>query len=607
MSKVADCRDGLERRNLDRRASLLLRTLCLALLWLTAGPQAVADQFFMQKKAVEMAPSTRFETITIYETDSAGNPRALVLPSRAAPLIVPPQIGRLAVEPYLEQYGVVLVRMAPAVNRAELDPIVERYNRSVAGRLRAFTGREADGNPMYSSGNVDRLVVNEVFVRFRPRTDRAVAEAFLRSRGAEVITAPDNVDTDSYLVRFTGESGQATRELSNRMDAASEVAFAQPSFITIDHRRLPGGAAAAHCSLACPEDVPLSPGGDPYLKKQWHLNNTGTVGTRNADINAFNAWRVSEGNPSVVVAILDDAIQTNHEDLAGQFAGVWSAFPPSASNNCSSVVPGPNNEHGTAVAGLVGAIGKNGKGVRGVAPLVKMLAVRMICGAALPDPVVKDALTHAAQHANVLSMSWSLDGPAGNVPEITAKIQEVVNTGRVLVIAADNQGAIVQGAFYPASLAESMPIIAVSATETSDALQEASTSCAWTTNNSRDTVSAPGVLLYTTDQMGDKGYCSSGNNSNYVVFDGTSGSTPIVAGIVALMLSKKGDLTPTQIRDKLRQTARHPNRESRPDDGNGWGLGYGRVDACRALEGGWCWRLLPPRPFFGIGRPIVPH
>jgi hypothetical protein len=146
MSKGVDRHDGLARRNLGRRASVVLRTLCLTLLGLTAGPPAVADQFFMQKKAVEKAPSTRFETITIYETDSAGNPRALVLPSRAPLLVVPPQVGRLAVEPYLEQYGVVLVRMAPAVSRAELDPVVERYNRSVAGRLRAFSGREADGN-----------------------------------------------------------------------------------------------------------------------------------------------------------------------------------------------------------------------------------------------------------------------------------------------------------------------------------------------------------------------------------------------------------------------------------------------------------------------------
>jgi subtilisin family serine protease len=334
------------------------------------------------------------------------------------------------------------------------------------------------------------------------------------------------------------------------------------------------------------------------------LNNLGLVGTRNADVNAFNAWRVSEGDPSVVVAILDDAIETNHEDLRGQFEGAWSAFPASGSNNCSGVVPSANNqEHGTAVAGLVGAIGKNGKGVRGVAPLVKLLAVRMICGAALPDAVVEAALAHAAQHAQVLSMSWSLEVPGADLPEITATIQEIVDMGRVLVIAADNQGGVVQGAFYPASLAASMPVIAVSATDTSDALQEASESCAWTTNNSRDTVSAPGVLLYTTDQSGDKGYCTSGNNSNYVVFDGTSGSTPIVAGIAALMLSRKGDLTPTQVRDKLRQTARHPDRDGRPDDANGWGLGYGRVDACRAIDGTFCIRLLP-RPPFRIGRPI---
>jgi len=592
MAKSTDRKEGCARWTAVHRALPAgLAVLCASFAGV-CWSQQVTDEFRINKVRVELPASERFETITFYETDAEGNPRAVLPPSRAAPIDIPPSTGRAVPEPFLEHYGVLLVHAAPGLDRAELEQVVDRYNRTagVARRHRAFIGRSSYGNPAYGSGNVDQILINEVFVRFKRHTARDRAEAILRSLGAEIKETPQNLDEDSYLVQFPGKPGHVVRGLSNRLDSHEDVEYAQPNFIVIDQRRMPGGLASAGCSLQCPEDVAAVPAGDPYLKKQWHLNNLGLVGSFGADVNAFNAWRVTQGDSSIVVAILDEAIQENHPDLPGTFLTAWSAFEPSPEYECDSVVPGVGNAHGTAVAGLLAAVHKNGKGVRGIAPGVTVLPVRSHCGLASPLSVVKSAINYAVERAQVLSMSWSLSGTALDRVEITNVINQAVQAGKVLVIAADNEGGTFPGVAYPASLAKTMAVIAVSATDTKDALQRKSPSCSWTTNSSADTVAAPGVLLYTTDVTGTGGYCTSGNNSDYVIFDGTSGSTPIVAGIAALMLSMDKELSPAEIRNRLRLTARHPDPASRPGDASGWGLGWGRVDACRALNGEQCMR-----------------
>lgn len=56
---------------------------------------------------------------------------------------------------------------------------------------------------------------------------------------------------------------------------------------------------------------------DPLLTRQWHYNNTGqTGGTAGADIRLFDAWKIETGSPSVIIAVTDGGIQTNHPDLA---------------------------------------------------------------------------------------------------------------------------------------------------------------------------------------------------------------------------------------------------------------------------------------------------
>ncbi len=435
--------------------------------------------------------------------------------------------------------------------------------------------------------------MNEVIISFRPDMDVPAIESFLASNQAEILRRPSDLNPESYLVRFGGQTGHGARALSNRLDQDDRVAYAQPNFVVIDHESLPGaGPTSAACEV-CPDSAAEGPGGDPFFDQQWHLNNPGTFGRRFMDINALRAWSFTRGKPEVVIAILDDWVEREHEDLAGRTLEVWNAFDPTGAGSLENEVITGEDAHGTAAAGLAAATFNNGAGVTGIAPKVTILPIRMRKpGTLRPEDVVR-AINHAAQHADVLSMSWTL-GQQVPVPNAVSNAIRAAskNRNRVLVISAGKSQGTYIG--YPANLAEdpeNFPIIAVSATDAFGALKRTSTppaECDWGTPRGEATVSAPGVELYTTDRTGEAGYCKSGPHSDYTKFSGTSAAVPLVAGAAALMLSRNPGLQPLTIRTRLEQTSRHPHPAKRPTDIDPsdpapWGLGWGRIDACNTL------------------------
>ncbi|MFZ2508779.1 MAG: S8 family serine peptidase [Steroidobacteraceae bacterium] len=518
--------------------------------------------------------------------------------------------------PSLAKFGVLLVQLAPGATPEAILPVVKAFNDSAIGSPRtiAAAGSQNSGNPIYSAGSVHNLLVNQVVVRFRRGTDPQFIASTFSALGAEVIRAPADTDRSPYLIQFPGLSGHAVRERSNRLDALDSVVYAQPNFIAIDPQRLSGGGLATinACSLKCPYPITSASGADPYFANQWHLENTGVVGRKYSDLNAEKAWEVTTGSPQVVIAILDDLVEAGHEDLEGKIESSWNSFTQNGTP--SSLELKDTDVHGTAVAGLAAAVTGNPKGIAGIAPLVSIYPVRTH-DPTFPWHVIAEGIKHAADHARVLSMSWTLGWPEAHnndgvpgIVEIEEAIAYALEKKAVLVFAAGNEpGLSGRTADYPASQADVLPIIAVSATDQSDARHKRgslSDPCGWSSNYSVDAVAAPGVDLQTTDRMGTAGYCTTGVDSNYARFDGTSAATPLVAGIVALMLSKEPGLTAQQIKTRLQETAAHPNptctqqnSSCRPNDGAGWGLGWGRVDACKALGGGdSCARSARPMP-----------
>ena len=101
---------------------------------------------------------------------------------------------------------------------------------------------------------------------------------------------------------------------------------------------------------------------DPGLSTQWHYINSSTPG---ADVNCLPVWQeYTTGNPDVIVSVVDEGVDLEHEDLA------WNCIP-GGSNGSRNFADGNYDvepmSHGTHVAGTIAAVNNNGKGVSGIA------------------------------------------------------------------------------------------------------------------------------------------------------------------------------------------------------------------------------------------------
>lgn len=183
---------------------------------------------------------------------------------------------------------------------------------------------------------------------------------------------------------------------------------------------------------------------DPLFANQWHLSNTGqSGGLIGADAVLPGAWDVETGHPSIVVAVIDDGVQTTHPDLPifvnpGEIPGNgedddgngyiddvngWDFIQND--NDPNPDLSGPGS-HGTSVAGIAAAKGGNGVGVTGACQNCSILPVRISdADSFASSAVIGEAITYAGELADVLNNSWG-GGASSNA--ITSAIQGVVDS-----------------------------------------------------------------------------------------------------------------------------------------------------------------------------------
>ncbi len=327
---------------------------------------------------------------------------------------------------------------------------------------------------------------------------------------------------------------------------------------------------------------------DPLFNNQWHLRNTGqSGGTANADANVDSAWDIALGT-GVNIAIVDDGLQYTHPDLAAHYASTLSW---DFNGNDADPLPTAGFGHGTSAAGVAAAAGNNGIGVSGAAPNANLSGIRLIAGG-VSDATEADALTFQYQGNDIYSNSWGpsdsgtiVEGPG---PITAAALQDGVTTGRnglgsIYVWAAGNGLENFDNVNYD-GYANSRYTIAVSAID-HDGRQsyysEPGAPILVAAYSSGDSVG-----ITTTDLLGNDGYSTGDYTSS---FGGTSSATPLVAGVIALMLEANPGLTWRDVQHILVQTASH-NDASDPDwTLNGAGhlvnhkYGFGAIDAAAAV------------------------
>ena len=287
---------------------------------------------------------------------------------------------------------------------------------------------------------------------------------------------------------------------------------------------------------------------DPDFGSLWGLHNTGqSSGTEDADIDAPEAWDITTGSSDVVVAVIDSGIDYNHEDLS---ANMFQNSDDCNSNgldddgngfvdDCHGIDkvnddsdPMDDNDHGTHVAGTIGAVGNNGVGVVGVNWTVKLMACKFLdAGGSGSTADAISCLEYVKlmkdRGVNIVATNNSWGGGSFSQALFDA-VEAHLQRGILFIVAAGNGGIDGVGdnndgtgfdqQSYPCEFY--LPnVICVASTTRTDDLSSFS-------NFGRRTVhlGAPGSQILSTTP-GD----------TYSTFSGTSMATPHVTGMAALL------------------------------------------------------------------------
>lgn len=343
------------------------------------------------------------------------------------------------------------------------------------------------------------------------------------------------------------------------------------------------------------------PFNDPYLKDQWHYINNGLLGItgERADANLEKAWQVTAGSSDVIVAVFDEGIDVNHEDLKDN---IWVNTKEIAGdgidNDGNGYIDDVNGfnftkltgdidamSHGTHVAGTVGAVNNNGVGVSGVAggtgkgDGVKIMSMQILNGATAGH--IFKAYVYAADMGAVISQnSWGYQSAGVYEADVLAGIDYFIDyagdypnspmKGGIVIFAAGND--FLDDAFWPGVYER---CFAVSSIGPGWKIAGYSNYGKWVE------ISAPGGDQ-STYGMAKAGVLSTLPGNQYGYMNGTSMACPHVSGIAALALANRTkQLTNTELWNILLTSVR--NIDSHNPDFIGK-LGRGAIDAELAIR-----------------------
>jgi serine protease len=380
---------------------------------------------------------------------------------------------------------------------------------------------------------------------------------------------------DTVALQATEAGRAATLELIRQLMVRPDVIEAHPNYIL----------------------APTLTPNDPFYPLQWHY----------PAINLPQAWDLTTGSASTVVAVLDSGIlfeagnpSRTHPDFVNKvLPGYDFISNPTTANDGDGRDPnayddgdnpaGQSSYHGSHVAGTIAAATNNGLGVAGVDWQARILPVRVlgVNGGTFADildgllwsvglPV--SGVPNNSNPAGIVNMS--LGGPFSCTATMQDFIDQALATGAIIVVAAGNENSNAAN-FAPASCAG---VITVGATEFRGFRAP------YSNYGSRIDLMAPGGDV-TADRNNDgrpDGVLSplrddGTNQFNYVFYQGTSMATPHVAGVIALMKSLDPTLTSAEALNILKSTAR-PLSALQCDRPSGSECGAGLIDAQAALQ-----------------------
>jgi subtilisin family serine protease len=373
-----------------------------------------------------------------------------------------------------------------------------------------------------------QFVANEIIVKFKEGTPESARQnALVRVNG----TVKEKIHTNA-MKHFGDNEGitlvrtpMAAMDALSRVRGLAEVEYAEPNWIyTTD-----------------------ATSNDPYFTNGslWGMQGSANQFGSQAAV----AWANNKtGSSSVYIGIIDEGYMYTHEDLAlnagtnpGEIAGngkdddgngyVDDVYGWDFDGNNNTVFDGTSDDHGTHVAGTIGAVGGNSKGVVGVCWTVKLMNAKFLGkrGGTTANAVkAVDYFTNLKiKGLNIVATNNSWGG--GGYSQALFDAIEKANTAGILFIAAAGNSGVNNDAspHYPSSYTNAN-IISVASITSTGAISSFSNYGATSVD-----LGAPGSTIWSTIPASSRGKVVSG----YASYSGTSMATPHVTGAAALYAS----------------------------------------------------------------------